>query len=783
MAPSLPDPFDSDATRVSRPADGTGASTGGGSMGGPSDNGFDAEATVVVGVLRPGEVVFGRYRLKEIVGRGGMGVVWSAQDEELDSAVALKFLPEIVARDAGSLLDLKRETRRSRGLTHAHIVRVHDFHAEGGRAAISMELLTGGTVADRLTQQREKGPGCFEVEQIRAWVRQVGEALAYAHEQGVVHRDLKPGNLLLDAQGWVKVADFGIAASLTDSVSRVSRAAGTSGTPSYMSPQQMLGQPPTVADDVYAFGATLYELLTGRPPFYTGMVAVQVLQVPAVPLSTRRTELGTGHEPIPPSWQETILSCLAKQPAERPEDVISALARLGLGAGSAARQMKIPVGLPPHMPDGKPVREPSPPSSGGRPGGLILDTQPSGAEVRIGGMKVAKAPLREGGLATGETTLTFLLADHRPLRQVVTIPSDEFLDLGRIQLEPVGGWLRVETDPPASTWKVIDGPPGAKDLGSQDLDQNGRVAVPVGKFRISATCPGYAEQRVECEVADGLETKVQVLLSKGGVQVGQEYVVPQVGIEEGAKPLVMMWIPSGTFIMGSPKREVEGGLWGFGGKVIREEETGRLDYEGPQTKVTLSRGFWLGKYEVTQAQWRALMVNNPAHFQNVGVNAPVENVSWDQVMKFCQKLSERERAAGRLPEGYRYTLPTEAQWEYAARAGTTGPYGGTGNLDDIGWYSANSGNTTKPVGQKRANAWGLHDMHGNVWEWCADWFGNYPGGNVTDPTGPASGTDRVSRGGSWLNFAQYCRSAYRDWRDPGNRDQIIGFRLALISSP
>jgi formylglycine-generating enzyme required for sulfatase activity len=183
--------------------------------------------------------------------------------------------------------------------------------------------------------------------------------------------------------------------------------------------------------------------------------------------------------------------------------------------------------------------------------------------------------------------------------------------------------------------------------------------------------------------------------------------------------------------------------------------------------------------EVTQGQWEALMGSNPSNFK--GADLPVEQVSWTEAMEFCRKLTERERAAGRLPEGYAYTLPTEAQWEYACRAGTTGNY--AGDLNSMGWYAHNSGNMTHHVGQKQANAWGLFDMHGNVWEWCLDWYSIYPGGSVTDPIGPSSGTNRVNRGGSWSYTALSCRSATRSWYAPGTRLNTLGFRVALAPSP
>lgn len=202
--------------------------------------------------------------------------------------------------------------------------------------------------------------------------------------------------------------------------------------------------------------------------------------------------------------------------------------------------------------------------------------------------------------------------------------------------------------------------------------------------------------------------------------------------------------------------------------------------ERPMTSVTLTKLFWLGKTEVTQFQWQSVMGKNPSNFK--GANLPVERVSWRDAMEFCRRLTERERTAGRLPEGYVYMLPTEAQWEYACRAGTTDDY--AGDLDKMGWYNRNSGNTTHPVGKKQANAWGLYDMHGNVWEWCLDWYKGYTGGSVRDPTGPSSSGDgRITRGGDWTGVAEDCRSANRNYEVSSFRYANIGFRLALSPEP
>ena len=222
----------------------------------------------------------------------------------------------------------------------------------------------------------------------------------------------------------------------------------------------------------------------------------------------------------------------------------------------------------------------------------------------------------------------------------------------------------------------------------------------------------------------------------------------------------MVRIPPGSFVMGSPR--------------------GGGDDQRPVTRVTLTTAFSLGKTQVTQRSWAAVMGSNPSGFK--GESLPVENVSWDDAMEFCRKLTTLERSAGSLPKGYVYTLPTEAQWEYACRAGTTGDY--AGDLQAMAWFAENAGRTTHAVATKQANAWGLHDMHGNVWEWCADWYADkLPGGSVSDFKGAASGSDRVGRGGSWWLDAANCRSALRLGYSPGNRNGYLGFRLALSSVP
>ena len=214
----------------------------------------------------------------------------------------------------------------------------------------------------------------------------------------------------------------------------------------------------------------------------------------------------------------------------------------------------------------------------------------------------------------------------------------------------------------------------------------------------------------------------------------------------------MAYIPPGKFIMGSPSGEQN------------------RHYDEYPHAVRLTRPFRISTTEVTQAQWAAVMDINRSNFK--GDNLPAEKVSWRDAVAFCEKLSQKE--------GRTYRLPSEAEWEYACRAGTTGPFAGTGHLDEMGWYEANSEEKTHPVAAKKPNAWDLYDMHGSVSEWCSDIYSpDYPKDEATDPTGPSEGTYRVIRGGSWGHFATSCRCAARNSAPPSYQLKETGFRVVM----
>jgi len=276
--------------------------------------------------------VFGRYTLIKILGRGGMGVVWLARDEDLERDVALKFLPDLIIHDAAVLSDLKRETRRCLELTHKNIVRIYDFVHDERSGCISMEYIDGDTIANLRTKKQQK---VFEPNEIAGWTSQLCDALDYAHNNArIIHRDLKPANLMVKQRGDLKVSDFGIARSLGDSVSRLTMEQGRSGTLVYMSPQQLDGQRDTHLDDVYSLGATLYDLLTSKPPFYSGNIDRQIHERVAPSMTERRKELDIEPALVPAVWEEVVAACLAKDPARRPQSAAEVAQRLQLPPGA-----------------------------------------------------------------------------------------------------------------------------------------------------------------------------------------------------------------------------------------------------------------------------------------------------------------------------------------------------------------------------------------------------------------------------------------------------------------
>jgi formylglycine-generating enzyme required for sulfatase activity len=360
---------------------------------------------------------------------------------------------------------------------------------------------------------------------------------------------------------------------------------------------------------------------------------------------------------------------------------------------------------------------------------------------------------------------------------VAETPSPESTATLRIQPVPpqtieVGKPLSVAVSPESpAQWqgKVrfslgADAPPGAKiDPQTGAFAWTPPLAEPAGQQEISVSATGPDGQTAQTSFIVTVTRPTPAPVKLPGKEIA-------IDLGNGVN-LEMVLVPAGEFMMGSP-----------------DSDSNAQGDEKPRHPVRITKPFYLGKYLVTQEQWGAVMGSNPSSFK--APKNPVETVSWDDCQQFLNRLNGRVGRAERAPPGNRagegdFRLPTEAQWEYACRAGSTGKYcfgDSETQLGEYAWYSDNSGGKTHPVGEKKPNAWGLYDMHGNVWEWCQDWYngGYYAGSPSDDPPGPTTGSRRVLRGGSWSFLARYCRSASRDYFGPGYRDFNLGLRVSRV---
>ena len=483
--------------------------------------------------LVAGQKIFNRYTLIRILGRGGMGIVWLAHDDELDRDVALKFLPELIIHDRAVLSDLKRETKRSLELTHKNIVRIHDFVHDDQSGCISMEFIDGDTLSNLRSDRESK---VFEADELREWIGQLSDALDYAHNHAkIVHRDLKPANLMVNQRGDLKVADFGIARSLSDSMSLLTMDRGTSGTLVFMSPQQLDGERGTHLDDIYSFGASVYELLTSKPPFYSGDIHRQIREKKPPTMSQRRKELEISGSEIPVEWEKTIAACLEKEPAKRPQSIRDVAARLNVTALStrplrdlsmvASRRRNLLMsttviaivvaafatwwfGI--HLPAGK-TRSLQPKSalSNAGTGKVIVKTAPEGAKVILGKMAEVKAPASFGSIPEGKYPLRIELSGYESVEKEIEVKQGELTDLGLIALQPESGSVELTSDPPGATVQQ-----GHRILGVTPLSLE-HVRAGTSKFSVSAST--YAPKTVEVSVVPNQKTALSVILAKAAI--------------------------------------------------------------------------------------------------------------------------------------------------------------------------------------------------------------------------------------------------------------------------
>ncbi|WP_309380897.1 bifunctional serine/threonine-protein kinase/formylglycine-generating enzyme family protein [Cerasicoccus frondis] len=696
--------------------------------------------------LTNGLLVFERYRLKRLLGRGGMGVVWLAHDIELEKDIALKFLTENLLFDSTAIKDLKKETRRGMELAHPNIIRVYGFFSSEDRAAIAMEYVEG----NNLSSLRDTREGhYFEVDEIASWTLELCSALHYAHTHAeIVHRDLKPANLMIDHKNRLKIADFGISASLSDAHTRLTGTMGLRGTMLYMGPQQLLGQRPCVTHDIYALGATLYDLLTGKPVFHTGDVSLQVRESIPPSIAARRAELGIQGLAIPDTWEETIAACLSKDAADRPASAAEVVTRLCL-TGDVLTDGGTPLPVPmysidPSRPLDPTVRESSGPVVvTGRPPNQPSTAAPTVQEAaqtantqtlnvgssgsHLSGLVVALLVI--GSVVAGGAVAYFAFL-HGSMKATIEANSTPMIS------KQFSGSGDGQSGPPSQRGDGYRGPRGATsgagyasrpDFGADAYGENGPQDV---------------------QPSRGVPNRVSGSQTMSP-EPGHDFALPGSG-------MIFRWAPPFEFMIGSPRHNP--------------------DYEvNLNTLVTFSQGFWFCQHEVTQREYELVMGENPSYFK--GGKLPVQNVSWNDAMAFCQKFNEKY--ADLIPEGYTFSLPTQAQFEFASLGGINGFYGRRTH-GDYGWSDENAGGQPHDVGLLLPNEFDIYDTVGNVAEWVLDWYAPLPGGNEVDYSGPATGEEKVVRGASFLDAGHELRVSRRWSFPPDYEDSSVGFRVALV---
>ena len=664
----------------------------------------------------------GEYTIVRKLGEGGMGAVYEAVQKGLDRRVALKVLSERLLDDPTYLERFRREARAAAAFDHPNIVHVFQIGEEGGKHFFSMQFVEGESLQDRLKRE-----GALSVPDALEIVGKVADALDYAWKHGeVIHRDIKPDNILLTQEGQVKVADLGLAKSVQEET-RVTTTGVSMGTPAYMAPEQ--GQDARDVDcraDIYSLGITLYHAIAGRLPFEKRTALSMMMAHVNEPLPDPRDD----DPDLPDGVCRVLRKMCAKDPQGRhqtPEELLTDLKTARVDSTLKSRKAKPAAVRPmqerPTVPAARSVRE-----------------APTIPEPRRRKRKAKRRPVLPLVLAAAVAALVF-----------------GFLVMNR-------GGPGPSPDPgPGSVSPVVpsrDRPLGGKAAPSAK-DQTGstqKVSVPLQPWDELA--------RGGFEIPEGTEDQHGNPIRSGR---DKDTDLP-LEIRHKETGMHLVFIPAGEFLMGSPEGE-------------KGRDAGR---EGTQHKVQLTEPFYLGKYEATQAEWENVMGDNLSKFK--GARNPAENVTWTECDEFMKKLNEGLGSGGRRgKDGLRFGLPTEAQWEYACRAGTRtrfccGDDVNEEDLKDYAWYNVNAGSQTHGahgVGEKKPNAWGLYDMHGNVWEWCQDWWGVNPGGEGKDPTGPGSGGNRVNRGGGWSYDAHYCRSAFRNGYPLATRTGYVGFRAAL----
>ena len=705
-------------------------------------------------------ILQGRYQIIRKIGQGGMGKVYLAKDLRLGSQIALK---ENMFNDDKMVEAFEREARLLAGLRHAALPKVFDHFAEGDSTFLVMEYIAGNDLEDVLEKRRMKQspvglPKPFEVDEVVAWGEQLLDALDYLHSRPtpIIHRDIKPQNLKLAERNQIALLDFGLAkGSAVQATQMVSNASIFGYTPNYAPIEQVQGSGTEARSDLYSLAATLYHLITGEVPpdaLSRAKAMVEGDEDPLRPANTINLR-------VPASISAILTQAMAQNKNARPASAKEMLkmmreAKRSIESSSSQTvQVNVPISSAPQPPQNSQI--PYPPVS-----------QTSNTENRYPSYpppqqhpSYPQAPKTNVPQNYGQTNFPQSQTFPGQARETV---QDPYASRYNSQAPPM--------PPPQFNSQVRVAKKGG---GGKVFLILGLILL-LGAVAVAALILVNKDDNKTNQTVAGNSNN-----STKPANTNKNTLPANIVNDETVKNLIggqnFVKISPGVFTMGP-------------------EEHG--DDNDVRHLVNITHPFEMGKYEVTQQEWEAVMGSNPSKFQ--GSDLPVENVSWDDTQQFIQRLNE-------LKDGYKYRLPTEAEWEYVSRAGGDAEY--IANLENLGWFGDNSGlqqldtediftndkaNYLKRltangcqshrVGQKKPNKWGLYDMLGNVWEWCSDWYSDsyYLESEVNDPDGPTSGTQKVNRGGSWYSQPDRCQTTNRSKDEPNKRLFSLGFRLVRV---